>query len=145
METRPTKCTPELLEKAEQYVSRPMFEVAQKEVLGARGVEIINFERASWASISGLAVHLEVHRTSLYNWADKNHASYDEKFFYIFSKLKQKQELLLEFHGLTGGYNAGFSKFLASNLTDYKERVQVESSGIEVKLNYKKEELDSDE
>lgn len=121
---RPSSFTPELKKKAIKYVSQPLFETYQKEIVVKDQIQVINCERPTWLSVAGLAIELNVHRSTIYNWSDKNHSSFNKEFFDIFENLKKKQELLLEYHGATRGYDSGFARFLASNLTKYKEKIE---------------------
>ena len=132
---RPHGLTPELLEKAKQYVNKPLFETYQKEVVVKDQIQVINLERPNWVSVAGLACELDVWRATIYNWADKKHASFSQEFLDIFEALQKKQEMLLEYHALTKGYDGGFAKFLACNLTKYKEKREDTVSGeISIKL-----------
>jgi predicted DNA-binding protein YlxM (UPF0122 family) len=132
---RPHGLTPELLEKAKQYVNKPLFETYQKEVVVKDQIQVINLERPNWVSVAGLACELDVWRKTIYNWSDKNHASFSEEFLHIFEALQKKQEMLLEYHALTKGYDGGFAKFLACNLTKYKEKREDTVTGeISIKL-----------
>lgn len=123
-EGRPHGFTKELKEKALAYVNQPLFETYSKEVIVKDSIQVINLERPVWISVAGLAIELDVHRSTIYNWANKKHKSFNQEFFDIFEKLQRLQELLLEYHGATRGYDSGFAKFLASNLTKYKEKVE---------------------
>ena len=137
---RPHGLTEEVIEKARKYTNMPMFETYSKEIVVKDQIQVINLERPTWLSVAGLAIELDVHRSTIYNWADKKHASFSQVFFDIFEQLKKKQEMLLEYHGLTRGYDSGFSRFLASNLTKYKDKVEstVETTQ-KIELAYKKE------
>lgn len=119
---RPHGFTSELKQKALDYVNQPLFETYSKEVATNSGVQVVNLQRATWLSVAGLAVELNVARQTIYNWADEKHDSFNPEFLDIFEQLHKKQELMLEIHALRGDYKEGFAKFLASNLTKYKER-----------------------
>jgi hypothetical protein len=120
---RPSKLTPELLEKARKYVDKPLFEQATREVVVKDQIQVQNFERPTWISVAGLACEIDVARSSIYAWADQKSDFYSEEFSDIFEALQKRQELLLEYHGATRGYDSGFAKFLASNLTKYKDKI----------------------
>ena len=136
---RPSKVTPELLEKALKYVNCPLFETYQKEIVVKDQIQVINLERPSWISVAGLAVELGVARSSIYNWADKNHDSFNQSFLDIFEQLHKKQELMLEIHGLRRDYDSGFAKFLAANLTKYKDKQEVDHNQ-KISINIDKED-----
>jgi hypothetical protein len=135
---RPSKLTPELLEKARKYVDKPLFEQATREVVVKDQIQVQNFERPSWVSVAGLAREINVSRSSIYSWADKKSPDFSEEFLDIFEELHKNQELLLEYHGATRGYDSGFAKFLASNLTKYKEKKEIshEITNHKIDLSY---------
>lgn len=121
---RPTLYSKEMQEKADKYLDFPLFETYSKEIVVKDQIQVINAERPnSIPSISGLALHLGVHRETLYNWG-KKHC----QFFDTLETLKQKQEHFLEYHGLTRGYDSSFAKFLAINVTKYKDKVETTHS-----------------
>ena len=104
---RPTKYTPDLLEKAEDY--------------------LINYSESGDVipSIEGLAEHLDVSRTCLYTWrsqADKI------EFSYILDKLLEKQARVLINQGLKGEFNAAIAK-LALGKHGYHDKQSTELSG----------------
>jgi hypothetical protein len=70
-------------------------------------------------SIAGLALELGVHRATLYNWAEDY-----TLFFDTLEVIQQKQEIFLMHHGLTKGYDSGFAKFMAINVTKYRDKVE---------------------
>jgi hypothetical protein len=126
---QPSKCTPERLKAARVYINKPLFETYQKEVLTKEGIEVINLERPTWVSVAGLSIELDVARKTIYNWSNPDHPSFNEEFLHIFESLAKRQELLLEYHGLTKGYDAGFAKFIATNITRYKDKKEAEVNG----------------
>ena len=136
---RPHGFTEELEKIALEYVNKPLFETYQKEIVVKDQIQAINLERPNWVSVAGLAIELNVARKTIYNWADKKHNSFSQEFLHIFELLQKKQEIFLEYHGLTRNYDSGFAKFLASNLTKYKEKVEVQQSG-EIKINIDKDD-----
>jgi tRNA(Ile)-lysidine synthase TilS/MesJ len=137
---RPHGFTPELKEKAVKYVNRPLFETYYKETVIGQSIQQVAHQRPTWMSVAGLALELDVTRQTIYNWADKNHESFNSEFFYIFEQLHKKQELMLEMHALRGDYKENYAKFLAANLTKYKERKEAEQEhNFNITLNYKDE------
>lgn len=82
---RPTKLTPEMLEKANSY---------------------LNEYQTLIPSAAGLAKHLGVSRSTLYHWAE----NIDEQFSDILEKINITQELKLMDGGLSGDMNATIVK-----------------------------------
>lgn len=88
---RPTKYTPELLEKARHY--------------------ILNYEDYDQAFPSdiGLAYVLQIGTTTLYRWAEEDDK---EEFRDILDQINTKQQLVAWNKGLKGDYNANLVKLL---------------------------------
>ncbi len=105
---RPTDYTPEMLEKAKQYVSSLFSDHPE-------------YYEAGVPSIARLAVHLEVSRDTLYEWA-KTH----EEFSYILDDLLAHQEDKLLFMGLNGKWNPTITKLMLSK-HGYRESSDVTS------------------
>lgn len=80
-------------------------------------------------SVAALALILDVDRDTLYNWSKKH-----TQFFGTLRKIKDKQEMFLIHHGLTKGYDASFAKFLAINVTDFRDKVEQEVTQKEIKV-----------
>jgi len=104
---RPTKYTPELLQKAEKYIDDYQ----------SNGDVI--------PSIEGLAEYLEITRTCVYTWK----AQEDKvEFSYILDKILSKQARLLMNEGLKGEFNSAIVK-LALGKHGYSDKVETELSG----------------
>jgi hypothetical protein len=131
---RPTLYSEEMQKKADEYLDFSLFETYSKEIVVKDQIQTINLERPnSIPSIASLALHLGVHRETLYNWAKA-----ERQFFDTLEHLRQKQQHFLEYHGLTRGYDSGFAKFLAVNVTEYKDKVEEKHEvNTTVKLAYK--------
>lgn len=84
-EGRPSKLTPELLEKAREYL-KPTFELP---------------------TIEALALELDISRDTLYQWENE-----DKEFSYILGKLRLLQANKLIQKGVKGEYNAPIAKML---------------------------------
>ena len=83
--------------------------------------------------IAGLALHLDVRRITLYEWADEEGK---EEFSYIFDKVKGAQEKKLINGSLEGEFNPAISKMLLTKhgYSDKQEIQQDITSGGD-KLN----------
>ncbi len=113
---RPTKYTPELLEKAEKYLTD------YKE-----SGDVI-------PSIEGLSEYLDISRTCVYTWKEQK----DKKdFSYILGKILAKQARVLINEGLKGEFNAAIAK-LALGKHGYSDKVEqdVTSGGKEISNNF---------
>ena len=88
---RPTMCTPELIQKAWDYVTHEF---------GPVYADVV-------PSIAGLACALGVGRRSMYDWEEAN-----PEFSYILTAIKEKQEKMLLNGGLSGANNAQITKLM---------------------------------
>ena len=95
---RPTKYSDEILDKAVEYVA--LF--FDKETIPED--EVI-------PSIEGLALHLELARPTIYDWASQDDK---EEFSYIVEKLKAKQGLILLTGVLLNKLNSNMGKAILS-------------------------------
>ncbi len=119
MRGRPTKYNDELEQEAWDYID--------------------NYEKHGHAipSVVGLCQVLQLHRTTLYNWADDE----DKDFFYILESLNQKQELVTFNKALVGDYNPTIAKLLLGK-HGYHDKQETKST-IDVQLtDLSDEELD---
>lgn len=88
---RPTKLTPELVEKAREYL-------ATNDRLG---------EQALLPTVERLSIILDVHRDTLYEWA-----KHDAQFSDILRNLMASQADKLLQYGLAGRYNSTIAKLI---------------------------------
>ncbi len=114
---RPTEYTPELLEKAYEYLKTCVDTEEDKE----NGIK----QKVKIPSKGGLAVALNVSRDSLYEWA-KNHKEFSD----IMEQMSSIQEERLLNKGLSGDYNPTIAKVL---LTKHGYREGIEQTGKEGK------------
>ena len=107
---RPSKYTPDLIEKAEAYVD------------------------GGWAdegdlipSVAGLAVILDVRRETLHVWANDPEK---EQFSNILGKLSEKQENILIQNGLANRFNSTITKLVLSK-HGYSDKVDVDNKSTD--------------
>lgn len=87
-------------------------------------------------TIEGLCLHLDIDRRTLLNYSKKK--GYEE-FFHVIQRAKRKITDQYVSFGLAGGYNANLVRFLLSNNTEYKDKVEVENKGsLRIKWNEEK-------
>jgi hypothetical protein len=98
---RPSKLTPEIIERAYDYLQ--------------------HFEKYGDVipSAAGLAVISEVSEQTVYNWDCEAHP----EFFGLLAKLKAKQQQVLITKGLSGDFNAAITKLVLSK-HGYHDRVE---------------------
>ena len=97
---RPTKYSDDMQEKAYQYVRNHDSRVP---------------------TTAGLAIHLGVRRSTLYEWA-KN----VQEFSDTLEELQDRQEVLLVDGGLSGEFNSGITRVMMAN-HGYREKTEVDN------------------
>lgn len=105
---RPTILTDELKANARAYILQ--CEDEETEYHKTRGEKSDSFERVirvKIPSIEGLALHLRVARSMIYEWE-----KIDEEFSDIIDELRAKQAKMLIENGLGGTYNPTIAKVL---------------------------------
>lgn len=107
---RKTKCTPELLDKAQEYVD------GEFKKLG----EVVPTQE-------GLAMHIGVHRSTLHDWKSSDDED-KSKFSDILEECNQKQTLMLMSGALTNDLNANIAKLMLGK-QGYSEKTQQELTG----------------
>lgn len=108
---RPTNYTPELLEKAKEYVAQAVTEA------------LANSPEGGLPSIAELALYLDVNRDTLYEWG-KQH----EDFSDILKKLLTAQEMRLTDNGLSGKWNSTITKLMLTK-HGYTDKQDITSDG----------------
>ena len=99
---RPTKYTPALQKKADEYIKRlPEGQIVH--------------------SVEGLALHLGIHRDTCYAWRD----SIDE-FSDTLEAVMKMQAVALINNGLSGEFNSAITKLMMAN-HGYRERSEVDN------------------
>ena len=121
---RPTKYTKEIIKKAEKYLSE-CIDTTEQVITGESGKFKSYKEKikVNLPTIEGLAVYLEVHRDTLYEW-EKEH----DEFSDIIERLRGSQIKSLVNNGLSGDYNPTIAKVLLSK-HGYSEKQEIQHSG----------------
>ncbi len=113
---RPSKLTPQLLEKAREYVVSCVDNIEKDEHGRVMSVDV------NLPSIEGMADYLDLARATLYDWTDKESPRYNEEFSDIFEAVLRKQITRLFSGGLSGKYNSAIAKLLLAK-HGYKDSV----------------------
>ena len=82
-------------------------------------------------TIEGLAVHLCVHRSTLYEWSDPKSPHFHEEFSDIFEQLKAAQASQLIQNGLIGTYNSTMAKLMLTK-HGYIDKQDLTTNGKEL-------------
>ena len=121
---RPTKYTKDITEKAEKYLSECIDTTEQ--VITGESEKFTSYKeklKVNLPTIEGLAVYLEVHRDTLYEW-EKEHDDFSD----IIERLRGSQIKSLVNNGLSGDYNPTIAKVLLSK-HGYSEKQEIQHSG----------------
>lgn len=94
---RPSIYNNDIVEKAKSYIAYFMTTPQQD----------LENEMEVMPSIAGLALFLGIHRSTIYDWAEKN-----SEFSDIISHLMDAQELILSNNGLKGKFNPQIAKLM---------------------------------
>lgn len=135
---RPTDYTDEMPQKLMDHFSIPLYkEVIEEIASGGRVVQVKKLKANSMPTFERFAVNIGVTHNTLRNWG----AAHPE-FLSAYNACKDIQKEFIVEHGMNNNYNAGFAKFVAINVTDFKDRVEHDISDEAkntLKLNYKLE------
>lgn len=126
----PTKYKPEYCEKIIEFFDREPWTPKTQESLSRTGekVSIITNVPCKLPTYERFAFEVGVHRDTLHEWC-KNHP----KFSDAYKKCKDLQKEILIQNGLFAFYDKSFAIFTAKNVTDMRDKVEVEQSS-EVKI-----------
>lgn len=125
---RPTEYTSEMCEKLVEYFDQPLYVIKKKQVAsGGRAVWVEEERPNSMPTFEGFAGSIGVTHNTLRNWGRDN-----PDFLSAYAHCKDIQKKFIMEHGMMGGYNPGFAKFIAVNVTDLKDRVTHEIESVEL-------------
>lgn len=132
---RPTTYRPEYSIKMLEYFDRPLY--IKKIVQQASGGRVVDVEIEKPNSMPTF----EEFGKSI-NTAQKVMLEWEEKFSDFgksYALCRQIQKMFLVEHGLNGGYNANFAKFMAVNCTDLRDTFKdaVDDLKHSLQLKYK--------
>lgn len=129
---RPSKYKPEYCDEIIEFFNQPPyedFEIPHYDKHGAVKWNDIKRMPRKLPTLVEFANHIKVGVSTVYDWIDNKHSSYQKKFSDTFIRAKKIQENFLIQNGLQGLYNPLFAKFVAINLTDMRDKTEVEHSG----------------
>ena len=119
---RPTKLTPEMMKKAEGFLDWNATQTLTRYFNTKDGPVTQQIPKPP--TMTGLALYLEVDRTTLNEWAKEN-----KEFSHIFTQVRAKYEESLVGNGLSETYNPGLAKFLLSADHDKREKSDITTNG----------------
>lgn len=125
---RPTKLTPELVEKAEGFLSYMEGQILERVYFTKDGRQEVKVQRPPTQVL--FAQYLGIHRETVTEWTKIEEGTDEEKalvkrFSDIAREVQQAYEQTLIDNGVVDKYNAGFAKFLLS--ADHGKREKSET------------------
>lgn len=105
---RPTDYTPEIVQKARDYINGDWINLGHK-----------------IPSVARLSIHLNLSRTTIYDWASQEGK---EEFTHILNELQAMQEFTLIENGLDGTFNSAIAKLVLGK-HGYHEKLDHEHGG----------------
>lgn len=135
---RPSLYSPEFCEMLIKHFDQPLYIMKKKQVAsGGRKVEVEEERPNSMPTFEAFAGSIGVTHNTLRNWCKDF-----PEFFSAYGHCKDIQKKFILEHGMMGGYNPGFAKFVAINVTDLKEVVTHDVLDRGIVLNISKDESD---
>lgn len=127
---RQSEYLPEYADLLIKFFDRPVTETIQVERITKSGeVVTLNVEvAAKLPTIEGFCRSLLISKQTFFNWTKSN-----PEFMDAYNIVKPIQADILFHNSLAGRYKENFAKFMAVNITDYRDKVEqnVTHSGIE--------------
>ena len=130
---RPSEYSGEVLNKAREYLDSCEDEEIQivKQANSEKGYEMYdNKLKVNLPTIEGLAVHLKIHKDTIYEWEKAKHEDGSLKypeFSDVISELRAKQARELVNKGLSGDYNPTIAKVLLAK-HGYKDAQEIDNN-----------------
>ena len=124
---RPTKYKPEYCEEIEKFFNVEPYYDKPIEHYGKDGeVKWEDFKRVAnkLPTFKGFAQHIGVNTDTIVEWEKKY-----KDFSVAYTRAKEHQKYFLIENGLNGCYNPAFAIFVCKNITDMKDKQEVDHSG----------------
>lgn len=124
---RPTKYKDEYCQGIIDFFNREPFDVVKG--VDDEGKEVVLTDKNGNAvmmpcklpTFEGFAIQLGVSRQTLHNWLDEN-----PEFLDAYARAKDCQKEILVQNGLLGNYEKTFAIFTAKNVTDMREKQEID-------------------
>lgn len=121
---RPTKYHDKMPQLLKDFFTVDLYTIRQKEVVTKDGIQIINDVMPNQLpTVEAFCADQYIAKDTFYNWVKKY-----PKFSDAFSYAKAKQVNHLMQLGLSGEYNSPFAKFIMTNISEYRDKVDVEQN-----------------
>jgi len=122
---RPTKYTDEMPQRLLDFFSVDLDRdiTVQNSTASGKVVEVAVSRPNRLPTVEGFCASIPIAKSTFQDWC-KAH----DTFRVALGKCKVMQMNHLIQHTLEGSYNAGFAKFLAMNISEYRDKVEIETS-----------------
>jgi hypothetical protein len=130
---RPSKYTDEMPQKLMDFFNVPLDREVAREIPTKDGVTtIIETKPGRLPTVEGFCASIPISKSTFHDWVKAN-----PEFRNALGKCKQMQMQHLITHALEGTYNANFAKFLAQNISEYRDKIETvnENKNIEIKID----------
>lgn len=119
---RPSEYYPEICKEIIEFFDRPYTRTELDGITpGEYGGEVFKTKGNEFPTLEGFCGKTGIAKSTLRKWAEDN-----PEFHSAFEAAKEMQRAMLFSNALTGHYNASFAKFMAVNLSDYRDRQEVD-------------------
>jgi hypothetical protein len=119
---RPTDYYPEICQKLIEYFDRKPEEPQwYQSTPGDQGGDTVRAGGCEFPTIEGFCAKYKISKQTFHNWTKKH-----KEFMDAYSLARQCQQHILITNGLKGHYNSNFAKFIALNITDYKDKTEID-------------------
>ena len=135
---RPTKYTEDLPEKLLAFFDVELDTIREKEVAGKDGMfKVQEVVPNRLPTVEGFCKKLKISKSTFHEWVQK----YPD-FSNALGKAKAMQMNHLMQHTLEGTYNANFAKFLAINISEYREKIETTVEQTNININVDKDDVE---
>jgi len=88
-------------------------------------------------TLQRFAKKIKVGISTVYDWLKEDHGSYHKEFSDAFTRACALRKNFLIENGLVGCHQHSYAKFVAANLTDMKEKPDIDLGGLNIIINEK--------
>lgn len=134
---RPSDYRPEYCDEILKFFSRELYSTQTKQVASqGQVVEISETVANALPTFQKFAAQIGTTNKTMLEWCKVN-----DEFRKAYAVCKELQYDFLVHHGLLGGYKSAFAKFLATNVTDLRDRTEHQIKDSTIRIEKSDEDL----
>jgi hypothetical protein len=134
---RPTDYRPEYCDRIIEFFSRDLYRTEIKQVASQGQVVYLEEKVANYLpTFQKFATELGTTHKTLLDWSNK-HPEFSEAY----DLCKNLQYDFINQHGLLGSYKSAYCKFVATNITDMKDKTEHEVRDASIRIDKQDEAL----